>query len=119
MVRPKLSVAILLFASISLAGCSHHSDATLSEDSFRVTSVKILSGPDSHVSDADTYIVQAMGPHSTIQAEGYDEIRTGEKLCAGFGTLLYTAWDATKPCSDANNINGKAQFKMLSEQQRQ
>jgi hypothetical protein len=67
-------------------------------NAYRVTSVEILGGAESHVSDADTYVITAQGFRSTVRAEGYDYIRTGEVLCEAMPGLLFGKYDEAKPC---------------------
>ncbi len=81
---------------------------------YHVTAVQTLSGQDSHVSDANTFLITARGPHSVIHAEGYRSIETGTDLCR-YGDLAYPKTDSTKPCAGNFTVNFQNnQFHIIS-----
>jgi hypothetical protein len=103
----------LLVLALAVGGCStpfHQSDAF----AYRVTSVTVLSGEQSHVSDSDTYLIVARGIHSEVHAEGYDPIRVGTDLCEMLPGLIAPKMDASKSCQGNVNFD-YAFYKITSE----
>jgi hypothetical protein len=104
---------ILIVPLLSLSCAKKHAEDPIA---FRVVSVEVLTGSQSHVSDADTYLIVVKGPRSTIHAEGYDYVRTGETLCEAMPGLLFGKYDSAKPCgpnspSDtATNVTSNINF---------
>ena len=107
----RIASSVSLICFLVLAGCSKQQTPDEERlydtlNGYRITSVKVLTGSNSEVSDADTYIVKAAGKYSTIEARGFYSVRIGDKLCNPFGDLLYPAWNPGEPCQprQADNV---------------
>jgi hypothetical protein len=75
------SIAMVLLGLAGLCGCSKSVDS--SSKLFKVTSIKILRGEKSKVSDGDTFVFEAKGDHTTLHGESVNLLNVGDMLCRG------------------------------------
>lgn len=112
----KIFIAAIAPTLFWIGGCS-----TLHPDplAYRISAVQTLSGPESHVSGADTFLITARGVRSVIHAKGYRAIETGKDLCR-YGDLMYPKTDSIKPCGGNFDVNSQNnQFHITSETEAQ
>jgi len=76
----KKATATILLGLTVLCACSKHED---SKNGFRVTSIQILRGEKSKVSDGDTFVFTATGSRTILHGESVGALSLGDVLCRG------------------------------------